>query len=693
MSEFIALMLQIMFLMIVAGVCNVIAGKIKVPYTVLLFLVWLFLVPLSQLPLFDFLSTFTLSPDLLFYVFLPILLFESAYNMHSIEVGENKWSTRTLATVWLLISTACITAIGYTVLWFAGINIPFEVVLLFAVIIGTTDPVAVMALFKEYGAPKRLQFIFEGESCFNDGTGLAMFLVVYEILRSGVFSSGAVFEGFIQFILMVIGGIWLGYLFGYGFSYIIKHIKNNEAVEVLFTIVMAHLTFITADLIGHYVHIWSMELKISGVIATVFAGIVMGNYGRTKISPKVEEYMEKFRWFFGFCANSLVFILIGLIATTITAPFSEIRLPVLILILSVTIARAISVYIPVGILNRLRLEDRIPLNRQHLLARWSLRGSLAFMIALLIADDFTVAGRSFDFSVKEFITATIIAKIAYTLFFKATTIPWLIKKLNIGWQNDRDVFQKYESHILVFNKILEKIDYMKQHYAIAPHILDDLQVKYQNHLHDALTQMKDFIQTGDRSHTISQSLWLHALGIEREYVNTMYRYKELPEWAYATMVRKFDHQIHRLEKDLPQVRPTTYADPMYIKQKIDRIRSKGDDHVIEKYMQYRAQNISSRKVIEYFQWLKSMDIGYPRQHIDEVIDLYDYFIALGQKKLDLLYESHKELIDLVDHRLYEKWLLKFEELYLEDLLHKYIISHKLYEEFNTIIDQNLEKLK
>ena len=99
-----------------------------------------------------------------------------------------------------------------------------------------------------------------------------------------------------------------------------------------------------------------MELKISGVIATVFAGIVMGNYGRTKISPKVEEYMEKFR-------------LIGLIATTITAPFSEIRLPVLILILSVTIARAISVYIPVGILNRLRLEDRIPLNRQHLLAR------------------------------------------------------------------------------------------------------------------------------------------------------------------------------------------------------------------------------------------------------------------------------------------------------------------------------------
>ncbi len=65
-----------------------------------------------------------------------------------------------------------------------NIPIPFEVILLFAVIIGTTDPVAVMALFKEYGAPKRLSFIFEGESCFNDGTGLALFLVIYEILKS-----------------------------------------------------------------------------------------------------------------------------------------------------------------------------------------------------------------------------------------------------------------------------------------------------------------------------------------------------------------------------------------------------------------------------------------------------------------------------------------------------------------------------
>lgn len=99
MTEFIGIMLQLTVLIMVAGVCNLIAPKLKLPYTVLLFVVGLLLVPLSHLPHFSFLAAFTLNPDLLFYVFLPILLFESAYNMRFAEVRENARSTWTLATV------------------------------------------------------------------------------------------------------------------------------------------------------------------------------------------------------------------------------------------------------------------------------------------------------------------------------------------------------------------------------------------------------------------------------------------------------------------------------------------------------------------------------------------------------------------------------------------------------------------
>ena len=100
-------------------------------------------------------------------------------------------------------------------------------------------------------------------------------------------------------------GIGLGIVFSKG----IKLIKNNESVEIMLTMLLAHFTFILAEMISHHVVIGGFDLKISGVIATAYAAIVMGNYGKSKISPKVENYMERFWDFFAFLANSLIFLL------------------------------------------------------------------------------------------------------------------------------------------------------------------------------------------------------------------------------------------------------------------------------------------------------------------------------------------------------------------------------------------------
>jgi CPA1 family monovalent cation:H+ antiporter len=101
----------------------------------------------------------------------------------------------------------------------------------------------------------------------------------------------------------------LGVVLGILFSKSIKLIKNNESVEIMLTMLLAHFTFISAEYISHYVVIGGFDLKVSGVIATAYAAIIMGNYGKTKISPKVESYMERFRNFFAFLANSLIFLL------------------------------------------------------------------------------------------------------------------------------------------------------------------------------------------------------------------------------------------------------------------------------------------------------------------------------------------------------------------------------------------------
>ena len=129
------------------------------------------------------------------------------------------------------------------------------------------------------------------------------------------------------------------------------------------------------------------------MIATAYAAIIMGNYGKTKISPVVEKYMDKFWSFFAFLANSLIFILMGLLVGTLTIPLNELWLPALIVIVSVMIARAVSIYVPIGLLNLTNIQKMIPLSRQHLMAWGSLRGALAVTLVLLIPDDLTLETR------------------------------------------------------------------------------------------------------------------------------------------------------------------------------------------------------------------------------------------------------------------------------------------------------------
>lgn len=149
-------------------------------------------------------------------------------------------------------------------------------------------------------------------------------------------------------------------ILGVIFAKVLKNIKNNEVVEITMTMLLAHFTFILAEMISHHVVIGDFDLKISGVIATAYAAILMGNYGKTKISPKVEEYMHKFRNFFAFVVNSLVFLLMGLLLKDLHIT-KDILVPIGVAIVLVTVARAISIYLPINALNLFkRLQKRVP---------------------------------------------------------------------------------------------------------------------------------------------------------------------------------------------------------------------------------------------------------------------------------------------------------------------------------------------
>jgi len=685
MSEMLAILLSLLTLLTISLAAFAFSRKTRFPYTVLLVLVGLVLIPIAKMPFFSFLTSFTLTPDLLFFVFLPTLIFESAYNMDARKMMENVRSISLLAVISLLVSVLFITfALFFGSRW-VGFPIPIEVALLFAALISSTDPVAVLALFKEYGAPKRLSLIFEGESLFNDGTSLALFLILIQIMTTGWEGIGSVAEGLFMFTTMVVGGVLFGGLMGALFSKIIERVRDNEHVEITLTMIVAHFTFIFSELLSHHLHILGQDIKFSSIIATVVAAMVVGNYGRHKISPRVEEYMEKFWGYFAFLTNSIVFILIGLLFASLEVPFGALAIPLLVAIVVVMVGRALSIYPVVGLLNMTKTEAYIPLSWQHLLAWGSLRGALAVTMVLLIPDDFTVSGWAFsDISVKDFITALTIGCIYFTLFIKATTIGPLIKYLKIDALSPVEEIEYEEGKALVYAKVLPEIDRFKRKGYISEALHDGLMKKYDALYQDACASYASV--AGGSKGISDRMLTIYATGVEKAYLKVLFFYKEIDETVY----KKILHQLNlRLEyaEDIGEHAEIRMSD--FKKDWLDKLSEwsakiflgifRIPPESIRLFMYYRARAVIARKVVDELSKLADSNVKIfdDEKTFALLVERYREVEAWALKHVETIKQEDPALVDPLALRFAEAGIYKAEEKILADLYEKESLSSKV----------------
>lgn len=693
---FLSSSLSLFFLLTVSVFTYLISKKINFPYTVLLLIVWLLLIPLSRIEFFSFINHFQLTPDILFYVFLPILIFESAYNMNYRQVLKNWKSISALAIFWLLISALIIGWAMYIVFPFLWFEIPFLVCLLFWSLISATDPVAVLSIFKSIWAPRRLTLIFEGESLFNDGTALALFLVVLGIILSWEITGFTYVEGFGSFASMMIGWILFWSFTWVLFSKIIGKIKNNEMVEISLTMILAHVTFILSEIISHHVHIWGFELKISWVIATSIAWIIIWNYGRYKISPKVEAHMNQFWEFFAFLCNSLVFILMWLILSHINVNFSMFIIPILATIVIVIIARWLSIYLPIWIINALKLEEHIPMSWQHLLSWWSLRWALALMMVLMVPWVWDSGyekvltfqesvGWSFWFDIREFLIVITIWSIMFTLFIKATTIGYLMKKLWATKLHELEQFEQQEWKILSLLKMLSKLDALYQKNYLTSSEVNNLKTKYEAQLKKATSNLEKLIKDlwkENGTALIQRALSLHALWIEKQYLKDLFAYNEIWEKNFKYILNKINRQIERIELGKPQFKE--FADDIIepdIFQKLISIFAHHEKSFVDDYVINRTKSIITRKVIKELKKLSEIDFGFDKAMFDEIIALYEKFNLVANDRKDKIFQEHQSEISVVEWKLADKSLLKLEENIIKDLFQKEIITPKLYIQF------------
>jgi len=378
----------LVLLLMITLVVALISRPLRLPYTLVLVIVGL-IIGFSPL-----LPDLHLNPDVVLFLFLPALLFEGAWNVDIRLLIANWLPVFLLAVPGLLFS---VVAVAITLHWGAGL--PWLLVFLLGAIISPTDPVAVLTLLRQLGLSERLRTIVEGESLLNDGVGVTIFELVLGLLLASLGETGtgqppSFWLGTLNVLWLMLGGLVLGIVVGLVVTRLLRFI-DDYLIEMTMTVSVAY-----------GVYLLGLLLHTSGLLAVVGAGLVLGSYGRNMgMSERTRQVTEDIWEFFGYLANSLLFLLLGVqIGESNLVPMlAEIGLA----IVGVIIGRAAMIYTlfplhnllarwtnrslrSVPLLSRLHLEP-LPSRWQPILLLCGLRGALS--IALVLSLPTTFPGR------------------------------------------------------------------------------------------------------------------------------------------------------------------------------------------------------------------------------------------------------------------------------------------------------------
>ena len=347
-----------------------------------------------------------LTHDLIFDVVLPPLLFEAALNVRWSDLKRDLLPVVALSTIGVALCAA--VAAGGLVF---GLGWPLESALVFGALISATDPIAVIALIKESRVTGRLSLLIEAESLFNDGAAAVLFTLILIWAAHNPGNMQDPLAAITTFVIVAGGGVAAGFSVGL-IAVMIAGTSDDHLVETALTVVAAFGSFLIAEHFG-----------ASGVLASVVAGMTMGNLGvlmpkerfGLSITPHGRAFVLEFWEFAAFLANSLVFLLIG--SAMATVDFAREGFLALTLVIALALlGRAAAVY-PVC-LAFLRSRWAIPLNQQHLMWWGGLRGALALALALALPADLP---RRDDILISAF------AVVAFSVIIQGLTAPLALK--------------------------------------------------------------------------------------------------------------------------------------------------------------------------------------------------------------------------------------------------------------------------
>jgi CPA1 family monovalent cation:H+ antiporter len=473
---------------VVAAAVGIFVAKIgKFPYTIALLLAGLAISVIGFLlfPEADRLVDIQLTHDLIFLVLLPPLLFEGAATTDLERFRRNLGPILALAVVGLLVAVVLLGVAGQALFGF-----PLLVALLFASMALPTDPVSVLALFEELGAPERLSVLVEGESLINDGVGVVLFLTFLGLVEQGrtvefLLEPSELARTAMEITVVSVGGLIVGLVFGYAVYSVMANL-DDHMTEIVLTFILAYGSFLVAE----HVLARVIGFHLSGVIATVVAGLFIGNRGAEKaMSPQTKVSIFNSLETAAFLVNTFIFITIG--ATTPINQLARHGQLILLAIPLVLLARAAVVYPLSAVVNRLDADSPdISLSYQHILVWGGLHGSIPVALVLGLP---RVLATGEPFAFYDELRAMVFGVAAFSLVVQGLTMGRLLDRLGVATRSEsEELYELLLGRARAVDAAVEAADRLHAAGEIPETVYDDFTSEYgreKDDLNDALSRL------------------------------------------------------------------------------------------------------------------------------------------------------------------------------------------------------------
>lgn len=438
----------LLLLLIAASLVAMAAHRLRIPYTIALVFAGV-AIDLFHLPIMNLLGESGgddrwLTPEIIFMVFLPGLLFEAGININVRHLLRDLGPILLVAIFGVVIAA---TATGYFVHWVIGV--PLMAALVFGALISATDPISVLALFKQLGVNKRLAVLVESESLFNDGTAV----VLFQILLAGVVTGQLdIVDGIGRFFVVAIGGAAIGLGLGYVVSRITQRVDDPQ-VEITFTTILAYGSFLIAE-----------HFHLSGVIATVAAGLMIGNFGAdVGMSSRTKVAVWSFWEYVGFVINSLVFLLIGIEVHVLS--LLQYWQPILLAIAAVIVGRALAVY-PLAPLAAL-FGNPIPMSWRHVMFWGGIHGGVSLALALSLAPSFPN---------RELILAMTFGVVGFSIVVQGLTVTPVMRWLGVKI-GDEDEYDRARVRQMALAAASDELDGLRKAHVVSAPVYQKLRTE------------------------------------------------------------------------------------------------------------------------------------------------------------------------------------------------------------------------